>query len=233
MDSENISLVIPIFNEELNIVDLFNEIISSGAYQEINTIIYVNDCSTDKSLNIINSLKKKYDKIHIINHKSNLGQSNCILSASKYSNDDLILTIDGDGQNDPLNIKDLIKIYKLNPEAKLVAGIRRKRKDNFIKIFSSKFANYVRMKILNDDCVDTGCSLKLFDKRIFLSFPFFNGIHRFLPALFKGFGYIVIFEEVNHRRRKYGKSKYGTIGRLINGIIDLKKVFLIIKENNK
>lgn len=233
MDSENISLVIPIFNEELNIVNLFDEIVSSGTYQNINTIIYVNDCSTDKSLNMLNSLKKKYDKIHIINHASNMGQSNCILSASKYSNDDLILTIDGDGQNDPLNINNLIEIYKLNSEVKLVAGIRKFRKDNLVKIFSSKFANYIRMKILKDDCVDTGCSLKLFDKRIFLSFPFFNGIHRFLPALYKGFGHNVIFEEVNHRRRKYGQSKYGTIGRLINGIRDLKKVFLIIKENNK
>tara|TARA_B100001059_G_C17811297_1_gene572445 strand:+ start:909 stop:1610 length:702 start_codon:yes stop_codon:yes gene_type:complete len=233
MDSKNISLVIPIFNEELNIVNLFDEIISSQSYQNINTIIYVNDCSTDNSLNVLNSLKKKYDKIHIINHASNMGQSNCILSASKYSKDDLILTIDGDGQNDPLNINNLIEIYKLDSQVKLVAGIRKFRKDNLVKIFSSKLANYFRMKILKDDCVDTGCSLKLFDKRIFLSFPFFNGIHRFLPALYKGFGHNVIFAEVNHRRRKYGQSKYGTIGRLINGIKDLKKVFLIIRENNK
>ena len=88
------------------------------------------------------------------------------------------------------------------------------------------------MLILNDNCIDTGCSLKVFDKKIFLSFPFFDGIHRFLPALFNGFNHKTAFVNVDHRLRKHGNSKYGTIDRLYRGIIDIIKVKKIIKKNN-
>ena len=99
------------------------------------------------------------------------------------------------------------------------------------QFLSSKFANSIRSKILKDDCLDTGCSLKVFDKNIFLNFPYFNGIHRFLPALFKGYGYKTYFINVDHRPRKKGKSNYGTIDRLYRGIIDIIKVRKIIKKN--
>ena len=113
----------------------------------------------------------------------------------------------------------------------LVGGIRLKRKDNLIKKISSKIANSVRSKFLNDGCVDTGCSLKVFDKNIFLNFEFFDGIHRFIPALFSGFGYKTFFINVDHRKRKYGRSKYGTLSRLINGLRDMIKVKKMINKN--
>ena len=128
----------------------------------------------------------------------------------------------------------MLDIYKQNKKLKLVGGIRLHRKDNFIKIVSSKIANLIRSKIFNDGCIDTGCSLKIFDKKIFLSFPYFNGIHRFIPSLFVGYGYPVSFIGVDHRKRVYGKSKYGTFNRLIRGIRDIIIVRQIInnKKNN-
>ena len=116
-----------------------------------------------------------------------------------------------------------------NQDVKLIGGIRRNRKDNFTKIISSKIANFIRSRILRDECEDTGCALKVFDKTIFLSFPFFNGVHRFLPALFKGYGHKTLFVDVNHRKRNHGRSKYGTMNRLFAGIRDILKVNKILK----
>ena len=112
----------------------------------------------------------------------------------------------------------------------MVSGIRVNRKDSSIKIISSKIANYVRKKILNDNCNDTGCSLKLFKKKIFLQIPYFNGLHRFIPSFFEGLGYKVKYVNVRHRKRLKGKSKYGTLNRLFNGIYNIILVKKIIKE---
>ena len=127
----------------------------------------------------------------------------------------------------------MLSMYLSNPSVKLLGGIRAKRKDNFIKILSSKIANNIRSFLLNDNCLDTGCALKIFDKHIFLEFPYFNGLHRFLPALFKGFGYKTVFFTVDHRLRKHGKSNYGTFKRLLAGIRDIIKVALIIKKHKR
>ena len=141
--------------------------------------------------------------------------------------------MDSDGQNNPIDIPNLLNNFFAENNVSLISGIRYKRKDNFIKIASSKIANKVRSYILNDNCSDTGCSLKVFDKNKFLEFPFFDGIHRFLPALFNGYGYKVLFINVEHRARMSGKSKYGTIDRLFKGIFDLIKVNNIIKNYAK
>ena len=135
-------------------------------------------------------------------------------------------------QNNPSDIPKMLSIF-YQDNYKLVGGIRKNRKDNFFKIFSSYAANFIRRLILKDDCNDTGCSLKIFDREIFLMFPFFDGIHRFLPALFKGFGYKTVFIEVNHRKRHKGISKYGTISRLLWGIRDIYKVLKILKNKDK
>ena len=224
------SLLIPIYNEEKNINNLFNEIVDSGVYNLIEDIIYINDKSADQSLNEICLLKEQYEKIKIVNHESNLGQSNCLLSGAKLSNSEVLITIDGDCQNNPKDILELLKLYKNDKKVLLVGGLRLERKDTIIKRISSRIANYVRKNILDDDCEDTGSSLKVFDKNIFLQLPFFNGIHRFLPALYKASGGKTIFSKVSHRPRLYGESKYDTLGRLIRGIIDLIKVVKIIKN---
>ena len=125
----------------------------------------------------------------------------------------------------------MLNTYLSFGKISLVGGIRNKRKDNLIKIISSKIANTIRSKILKDRCEDTGCSLKVFDKSIFLQFPFFDGIHRFLPALFAGYGYKTLFIAVDHRPRISGYSKYKIVDRLYRGIIDIIRVKKIIREH--
>lgn len=224
------SVVIPIFNEEENIVLLIQEIKNSLKIYKNFELIFVNDCSTDNSLKVLLDQKKILD-FKIINNKKNIGQSFSILSGIKESKHNTIVTLDGDGQNNPYDIPKLIEYYFNNKNILLVGGIRVKRKDSIIKIISSRIANIVRSKFLNDGCKDTGCSLKVFDKNIFLSFETFDGMHRFIPALFSGFGHKTFFLDVDHRKRNFGKSKYGTFLRLVNGIKDMIKVKKMI--NNK
>jgi len=222
------SIVIPVFNEARNIEKLLLEIEKSLINFTEYEIILVNDASIDDTVSVIKKINIK--NIKIINNLTNKGQSYSIFKGIKNSKNETIVTLDGDGQNDPADIPKLHNLYISNQEVKLVGGIRRNRKDSFIKRISSKIANYIRSKILEDGCEDTGCSLKVFNRKIFLSFPFFNGVHRFLPALFRGFGHQTLFVDVNHRKRNYGISKYGTMNRLFAGIKDIIKVKKILKN---
>ena len=226
------TLVIPVFNEEDNLVSLIKEIKTALANYINFELIFVNDFSSDNTLEILKKEKKKFN-FKIINNQLNLGQSYSIFSGIKQSKYNIIVTLDGDGQNNPYDIPKLLEFYNKSNDIYLVGGIRSKRKDNLIKIISSRIANYVRSKFLEDGCTDTGCSLKVFDKNIFLQFEYFNGIHRFLPALFNGFGYKTFFLSVDHRKRNYGKSKYGTFLRLFNGLRDMIKVKNMINKNKK
>ena len=224
------SIVIPVFNEAQNIEALVDEIFNSLKDYNDFEVILVNDSSTDNTIDLVCALKKKFN-ILLINNPKNKGQSFSIHKGILESRNNTIVTIDGDGQNNPLDIPKLLEIYFSNEETSLVGGIRVKRRDNLIKVISSKIANKIRSKILKDGCEDTGCSLKVFDKSIFLQFPFFDGIHRFLPALFTGYGYKTIFIAVDHRPRIRGYSKYKIVDRLYRGIIDIIRVKKIIRKN--
>ena len=231
MESNKYSIIIPIYNEKENIFNLLKEIFISVKNLNITfEIIIIDDCSNDDFSKIYNKSEfYNNEKIIIIFNKTNMGQSFSIrkgIENAKYEN---IITIDGDGQNDPSDISKLLEYYE-KKNLCLVGGIRSKRKDNFMKIISSRIANYIRSLVLNDNCLDTGCSLKVFKKKIFLDFIYFNGIHRFLPALFKAYGCNTIFIPVNHRYRKFGSSKYDNFGRAIKGIRDLFNVYFIIKK---
>ena len=230
----NVSIIIPVFNEEYNIGDLVDEIyINLIKYNYLYEIIIVDDFSNDNSRIILNNIKDKYKPlIKILSNHKNIGQSLSLVRGISGSKFDTIVTLDGDGQNDPLDLPKLLDIYNKNSYG-LVSGIRVKRKDNFIKIISSKIANFIRSRYLKDNCPDTGCSLKVFDKKIFLNFPHFNGVHRFLPALFMAYGKKNFYLEVNHRLRKSGQSKYGTLKRLIYGIRDMYTVRKLIKKIKK
>ena len=223
----NFSIIIPVYNEAKNIINLLIEIknqLNDFQYE----IVIVDDHSKDNTIEVINKFDDEI--VRLIKHDNNLGQSQSIFSGIKESKHNIIVTLDGDGQNNPKDIPKLLDTYLRQKDIYLVGGIRRKRKDTIIKILSSKIANKIRSKILNDDCDDTGCSLKVFDKKAFLKFPFFDGMHRFLPALFKGFGYKTYFVYVDHRSRFSGKSNYGTFDRLFKGIRDLIKVKRIIRD---
>ena len=223
-----ISIIIPVYNESKNIVKLIKEIELCLANKDYEIII-IDDSSIDDTVNVIKNLKKI--KVKILKNKYNKGQSFCINRGIINSKYNTIITIDGDGQNNPKDIIRLLNMYNSNEEIYLVGGIRKKRRDSYVKVFSSIVANYVRSKFLRDNCKDTGCALKVFDKKIYLQFPYFNGIHRFLPALFKGYGYNTIFLKVDHRQREFGYSNYGIGNRLFRGIRDMIKVRNIIKRN--
>ena len=224
----NFSLVIPCFNEEQNIDKLIEEIQKSLLSYKYE-IIFVDDMSTDNSIQKLEQ-HKHLSYLKIIKNSRNRGQSFSIYEGIKNSISSTIITIDCDGQNNPKDIPKLYEIYKDNLHIDLVSGIRIRRKDNLIKKVSSKIANYIRNIIFNDKCKDTGCSLKVFNKSVFIKFPYFNGIHRFIPSLFAGIDKGIIYVNVDHRSRVFGFSKYGTIGRLFRGIRDMIKVYYIIKN---
>ena len=233
MKNNNFSLIIPVYNEEKNIKPLVKEIINSLDNKFKYEVIFINDDSKDDSEKILIEISNKYSFVKYINHQKNYGQSKAIYTGINAAINDTIITIDGDLQNNPYDILKLYNLYQSSVNVSLVGGLRTKRKDTYVKIISSKIANKVRSMILRDDCIDTGCSLKVFSKKIFLSLPFFDGIHRFLPALFKACGTKTIFVEVDHRHRINGISKYDTFGRLYRGVMDLFKVLKIIKLISK
>lgn len=224
----NFSIIIPAFNESKNLSILLDEIILNCLNNYNYQIIIVDDKSEDNTQNIIKKRKEK--NIKLISNKYNQGQSYSIHRGIQEADYENIITIDADLQNDPKDIPKIAEIYFYNKNIKLVAGIRTNRKDNMIKIVSSKIANFVRSLILKDNCPDTGCSLKIFDKSFFLNIPFFDGMHRFIPAFFIGMNCKVIYEPVNHRYRKYGKSNYSTLSRLFKGLGDLYRVSKMIKK---
>ena len=223
------SIIIPCLNEGKNLLDLIPEIFDKIKNKFVYELIIVDDCSTDETEKII---KNKFNdpRIKYIRNHKNIGQSYSILNgilASKYND---IVTIDGDGQNLPSDINIIADYYFKNSNIQLVGGIRAKRKDSLSKKIASKIANSIRKAILKDKCDDTGCSLKIFNKEIFLSFSFFDGIHRFMPALFNGYKYETYYIKVSHRFRVHGKTKYNNILRLIIGIRDIYKVYKDIRN---
>ena len=230
MSYNNFSIIIPVYNELNNIEKLFNEIRFSLNNFDTYQIIFIDDGSTDDSQDILKDLENK-KLIQLIKNKKNIGQSYSIYKGIKNAKYETIITLDGDGQNNPNDIPKLLKMYN-ETNNKLIGGIRINRKDNYIKKISSVIANNIRSFILKDNCKDTGCSLKIFDRNIFLTFPYFDGLHRFLPALFKGYGYNTDFINVSHRQRNSGNSKYGTLDRLFKGVRDIFIVNSIIKKIN-
>ena len=165
------SIVIPVYNEQDNITILLNEInLSLVNYKNNYEIIIVDDCSTDNTKQVLKNIK--ISNIKLIQNLKNKGQSFSIRIGIENSKYNTIVTIDGDLQNNPADIPKMLLLYEKN-DFKLIGGIRAKRKDSLVKVFSSYLANLIRKSILNDGCIDTGCSLKIFDKEIFLAFPFF------------------------------------------------------------
>jgi len=225
-------IVIPIYNEEENINFVFNEIKDLSIYNHIIKIIFVNDCSIDNSEEKIKVLKKKYKKIEIINHSVKSGQSRAINTGILCSKSEVIMIIDGDGQILP---KDIVNIYnalfnKKEKKYSLISGNRKNRKDNIFKIISSRIAFLIRKIMLGDDCIDTGCPLKIFFRNDYLKLPYFDNMHRFLPILFKREGFNIKYLDIGHRRRFRGKSKYGIMDRLFIGISDLFGVRWLIRR---
>lgn len=219
-----LSVVIPVHNEAENIETLAAEIDQALSGKCAYEVIYVDDGSTDGTPDSLRAACQSRPQLRVLRHVACCGQSTAILSGVRAARAPWIVTLDGDGQNDPADIPKLLTILHdpARPqELAMVAGYRRKRQDTPWRRFCSKVANAVRAGLLGDATPDTGCGLKVFSREIYLKLPFFDHNHRFLPALVQRAGGEVVSVEVNHRPRTRGQSKYGTWNRLWVGIVDL------------
>ncbi|MFA5959849.1 MAG: glycosyltransferase family 2 protein [Tatlockia sp.] len=228
-EKKALSLVIPVYNEVDNVETLYQEIVTALSAEAFEyEVIFVDDGSTDGTIARLEALSKAHATLRAVFHKRNYGQSAALLSGAKAARYPYLVTLDGDGQNDPADIPRLFE--QLKNTKTVVLGNRRKRDDNGLRKLSSRVGNGVRRLILKDECPDTGCSLKLFPREAFLALPHFNHLHRFLPALFQRAGFSVINVPVNHRSRWHGLSKYGVMNRLFVGIHDLIGVRWLLKR---
>jgi dolichol-phosphate mannosyltransferase len=218
MQPKQLSVVVPVRNEQDNVASLIAEI--DAALKIEHEIIYVDDGSTDATFDRLKTLQNQYKQLRVIHHERSCGQSTAVRTGVKFAKYDWVATLDGDGQNDPADILKLLAA--LTDGIDLVGGNRRaSRRDTWIKRMSSVIANGVRSRMLKDDTPDTGCGLKLFKRVAFLDLPYFDHMHRFLPALIKRQGGKIISVPVSHRNREHGISNYGTLDRLLVGIVDL------------
>jgi len=219
-----LSIVIPVLNEAENLRPLTEEVVHALHGVAEFELIYVDDGSSDRTPEELTELRREYPQLRVLRHDRAWGQSAALRSGVHAARFDWIATLDGDGQNDPA---DLPKLWAARPEENpknlrwLAIGQRVNRRDRASKRLASRFANGLRRRMLRDATPDTGCGIKLFPRALFLRLPWFNHIHRYLPALVRREGGISVSIPVSHRARTEGKSKYGVFDRAWVGIWDL------------
>ncbi|HEX2511169.1 MAG TPA: glycosyltransferase family 2 protein [Xanthobacteraceae bacterium] len=225
-----VSVVVPVRNEQGNIGPLVDEIAQALTGRWRFEIIYVNDGSSDGTAEELVQLMASRPYLRQVKHATSCGQSAAVRTGSKAALAPVVVTLDGDGQNDPSFIPEMV--HKLMDDSRigLVAGQRVGRKDTGFKKLQSRIANGVRKTILNDGTRDTGCGLKAFPREVFLSMPYFDGLHRFLPALVRREGLDIAYVDVVDRPRHSGVSNYGFFDRLWIGIMDLAGVWWLIRR---
>jgi len=228
-----ISVVVPARNEAGNIAPLVAEITQSLAAHVPFEIVYVNDGSSDGTEAELRTLMRQRRYLRQIKHEVSCGQSAAIRSGVAAARAGIVLTLDGDGQNDPAFLPAMIAALKRDPSIGLVAGQRVGRKATGFKRLQSRIANAVRGAVLRDGTRDTGCGLKAFRREVFLALPYFDGLHRFLPALVRRDGHDVTYVDVIDRPRLHGVSNYGMWDRLWVGILDLFGVWWLIRRRRR
>jgi dolichol-phosphate mannosyltransferase len=226
-----VSIVVPVRNEAGNIAPLLAEITAALDGRWAHEIIYVNDGSTDATADRLREEMARRPNLRMLRHEKSSGQSAAVRSGVRAARGAIVATLDGDGQNNPAFLADLISaLEKGGGQVGLAAGQRVGRKDTGFKRFQSRFANKVRNAILHDGTRDTGCGLKAFRRDVFLMMPYFDGLHRFLPALMRREGYDIAYVDVIDRPRHSGVSNYGFFDRLWIGIMDLAGVWWLIRR---
>jgi dolichol-phosphate mannosyltransferase len=227
----DVSIVVPVRNEAGNVAPLIAEISAALDGRWRYEIIYVNDGSTDATPAHLAKIMKQRGNLRRIDHAISSGQSAAVRTGVRAARGAIIATLDGDGQNDPAFLPDLIAaIENGGGRIGLAAGQRVGRKDTGFKKLQSRIANGVRNAILRDGTRDTGCGLKAFRREVFLVMPYFDGLHRFLPALMRREGYDIAYVDVIDRPRRSGVSNYGFFDRLWIGIMDLAGVWWLIRR---
>ena len=239
MTTPHLSVVVPVFNERDNVTPLVNEIVAAlrgnaalqgGSFE----IVYVDDHSRDDTLAVLQGLKATVPELRVLRHVNQSGQSTAVRTGVKAARGAWVATLDGDGQNDPADIPKLLAERDKSPaEVKLFAGWRVDRKDTGSKRWASKFANAIRSRMLRDSTPDTGCGIKLFEREAFLDLPYFDHMHRYLPALMQRAGWKTVSVPVNHRHRASGVSKYNNLNRALVGLRDLRGVAWLIVRSKR
>lgn len=229
-----LSVVVPVHNEEDNVAPLVGEIVAALRGHIDFEIVYVDDKSRDATLDRLRALQASIPELRVIRHLDNAGQSAAVRSGVKAARAPWIATLDGDGQNDPADIRKLLVQREVAPpDIKLFAGWRVNRQDSGSKRWASKWANAIRARMLRDDTPDTGCGIKLFERAAFLDLPWFDHMHRYLPALMQRAGWNTVSVPVNHRHRTSGVSKYDNVNRALVGIRDLRGVAWLIARSRR
>ena len=229
-----LSVVVPVFNERDNVHPLLDETVAALRGVVDFEIVYVDDCSSDDTLAVLGAARARIPELRVLRHAERSGQSTAIRNGVKASRGAWIATLDGDGQNDPGDIPKLLAMRAQSPEqVRLFAGWRVDRRDSSSKRLASRMANAVRSRLLHDDTPDTGCGIKLFERTTFLDLPYFDHMHRYLPALIQRAGFKVISVPVNHRPRGSGVSKYTNLSRAWVGIADLRGVSWLIRRSRR
>ena len=228
-----VSIVVPVRNEADNIAPLVDEIANALDKHLAFELIYVNDGSTDRTEAELARLMESRPWLRQIRHEISCGQSAAVSSGVMHARAAIVVTLDGDGQNDPAFIPALLEAMMKAPHIGLVAGQRVGRQASGFKKFQSRVANAVRSVVLRDGTRDTGCGLKAFRRDLFLRLPYFDGLHRFLPALVRREGYAIGYVDVVDRPRRAGMSNYGMWDRLWIGILDLLGVWWLIRRRRR
>jgi dolichol-phosphate mannosyltransferase len=227
-----VSVVVPVFDEEYNIAPLVREIAAVLRGRIAFEIVYVDDASEDGSLRELAALRAEFPELRVLRHVRRSGQSTAIHTGVEAARASWIATLDGDGQNDPADIPRLLEARSTAaPDTKLFAGWRVDRKDDAGKRWASRVANAIRSRLLRDDTPDTGCGIKLFERKAFLALPYFDHMHRYLPALVQRAGWRTVSIPVRHRSRSSGVSKYNNLHRAWVGLRDLRGVAWLISRS--
>lgn len=229
-----VSVVVPVRNESENIAPLLGEIAAALDGQWAFEVVYVDDGSSDDTAAELTRLKAQHPYLRRLRHVQSCGQSAAVRTGVQAARAPLVVTLDGDGQNDPAFLPAMVRALEDGgPGMGLIAGQRVGRKASGFKKLQSRIANAVRGAVLRDGTRDTGCGLKAFRRDLFLSLPYFDGLHRFLPALVRREGYEVGYVDVVDRPRAHGVSNYGMWDRLWVGILDLAGVWWLIRRKKR
>jgi len=229
-----LSVVVPVFNEQDNVGPLLREVVAALRGRIDFEAVFVDDDSKDGTLAALQALKADVPELRVLHHVRQSGQSTAVRTGVKAARGTWIATLDGDGQNDPADIPKLLTARESAArDIKLFAGWRVNRQDSGSKRWASKWANAIRARMLRDDTPDTGCGIKLFERDAFLDLPYFDHMHRYLPALMQRAGWKTVSVPVNHRPRSAGVSKYNNLHRALVGIRDLRGVAWLIVRSKR
>jgi dolichol-phosphate mannosyltransferase len=231
--SSGFSLVIAVFNEAENVAAVTEEVLRAVGGERRFELIYVDDGSTDGTADRVRALRRAGDPIRLLRHDRRCGKTAALITGIAAARFPWIVTMDGDGQDDPAGIPGMLQAaWRAGAPTPLVAGIRARRRDPLPRRLATRVANGLRQALLDDGCPDTACGLKAFERDVFLRLPAFEGMHRFLPALFQTRGHPLICHPVHHRPRLKGQSKYTNFGRAVVGVGDLLGVMWLRRRTH-